>query len=70
MMGRRGGYQSMYGIFYFPGDEVGYRWTILVRQERQTKVMMATTVPHKGGRGCFAVDKGLDFINEDGDSQN
>eukprot|EP00973_Karenia_brevis_P052903 7353049-Karenia_brevis.AAC.1 len=28
---------------------------------------MATTVPHKGGRGGFAVEKCLDFIDEAGD---
>eukprot|EP00973_Karenia_brevis_P041348 5722638-Karenia_brevis.AAC.1 len=28
---------------------------------------MATTVPHKGGRGGFAVDKCLEFIDEAGD---
>eukprot|EP00973_Karenia_brevis_P013073 1774155-Karenia_brevis.AAC.1 len=28
---------------------------------------MATTVPHKGGRGGFAVDKCLDFMAEAGD---
>eukprot|EP00973_Karenia_brevis_P090669 12403637-Karenia_brevis.AAC.1 len=31
---------------------------------------MATTVPHKGGRGGFAVDKWLDFIEEAGDHSN
>eukprot|EP00973_Karenia_brevis_P010102 1367428-Karenia_brevis.AAC.1 len=30
---------------------------------------MATTVPQKGGRGMFAVDKCLDFIDENGDSK-
>eukprot|EP00973_Karenia_brevis_P015587 2133109-Karenia_brevis.AAC.1 len=28
---------------------------------------MATTVPHKGGRGGFAVDRCLEFIEETGD---
>eukprot|EP00973_Karenia_brevis_P060647 8434851-Karenia_brevis.AAC.1 len=31
---------------------------------------MATTVPHRGGRGGFAVDKCWDFIIENGDPQN
>eukprot|EP00973_Karenia_brevis_P030350 4185166-Karenia_brevis.AAC.1 len=31
---------------------------------------MATTVPHKGGRGGFAVDKSLEFIDEVGDHSN
>eukprot|EP00973_Karenia_brevis_P071509 9936285-Karenia_brevis.AAC.1 len=30
---------------------------------------MATTVPQKGGRGMFAVDKCLDFIHEHGDAK-
>eukprot|EP00973_Karenia_brevis_P030804 4249099-Karenia_brevis.AAC.1 len=30
---------------------------------------MATTVPQKGGRGMFAIDKCLDFIDENGDSK-
>eukprot|EP00973_Karenia_brevis_P069463 9658713-Karenia_brevis.AAC.1 len=30
---------------------------------------MATTVPQKGGRGLFAVDKCIDFIEEVGDSK-
>eukprot|EP00973_Karenia_brevis_P005098 700246-Karenia_brevis.AAC.1 len=30
---------------------------------------MATTVPHKGGRGMFAVDKCVDLVGENGDSK-
>eukprot|EP00973_Karenia_brevis_P020571 2824703-Karenia_brevis.AAC.1 len=30
---------------------------------------MATTVPQKGGRGMFAIDKCFDFIDENGDSK-
>eukprot|EP00973_Karenia_brevis_P062914 8745591-Karenia_brevis.AAC.1 len=30
---------------------------------------MATTVPQKGGRGMFAVNKCIDFIGEVGDSK-
>eukprot|EP00973_Karenia_brevis_P025804 3561700-Karenia_brevis.AAC.1 len=30
---------------------------------------MATTVPQKGGRGMFAIDKCLDFIDENGDAK-
>eukprot|EP00973_Karenia_brevis_P061532 8555352-Karenia_brevis.AAC.1 len=40
------------------------------RQRDATKMMMATTVPDKGGRGGFAVDRCLEFINENGDSPN
>eukprot|EP00973_Karenia_brevis_P044184 6121182-Karenia_brevis.AAC.1 len=31
-------------------------------------MMIATTVPQKGERGMFAVDRCLDFINANGDS--
>eukprot|EP00973_Karenia_brevis_P075336 10465822-Karenia_brevis.AAC.1 len=30
---------------------------------------MATTVPQKGGRGMFAIDKCLDFTHENGDAK-
>eukprot|EP00973_Karenia_brevis_P059191 8241622-Karenia_brevis.AAC.1 len=30
---------------------------------------MATAVPHKGGRGMFAVDRCLDFIDENGHAE-
>eukprot|EP00973_Karenia_brevis_P011345 1536234-Karenia_brevis.AAC.1 len=30
---------------------------------------MATTVPHKGGRGMFAVDRCLDFVDENRDAK-
>eukprot|EP00973_Karenia_brevis_P070752 9835165-Karenia_brevis.AAC.1 len=30
---------------------------------------MATTVPQKGGRGMFAIDKCIDFIDEVGDGK-
>eukprot|EP00973_Karenia_brevis_P047735 6625679-Karenia_brevis.AAC.1 len=33
-------------------------------------MMMATAVTHKGGRGGFAVDRCLDSLDENGDSQN
>ena len=32
-----------------PGDELGFRWTVLVGKERQTKGRMATAIPTKGG---------------------
>eukprot|EP00973_Karenia_brevis_P005229 717814-Karenia_brevis.AAC.1 len=44
-----------------------YKWTVLVGKERKTGAIMATAVPQKGGRGIFAVDKGIDFIDEVGD---
>eukprot|EP00973_Karenia_brevis_P000217 28464-Karenia_brevis.AAC.1 len=30
---------------------------------------MATTVPQKGGRGMYAIDKCLDFVHENGDAK-
>eukprot|EP00973_Karenia_brevis_P083270 11546577-Karenia_brevis.AAC.1 len=33
-------------------------------------MMMATTVPHKGGRGGFAVDRRMEFRDENRDSHN
>eukprot|EP00973_Karenia_brevis_P091083 12405735-Karenia_brevis.AAC.1 len=30
---------------------------------------MATTVPQKVGRGMFAIDKCLDFVDENGDAK-
>eukprot|EP00973_Karenia_brevis_P084723 11756125-Karenia_brevis.AAC.1 len=37
--------------YCFPGDEMGYSWTVLVGKERKTGMIMATTAPHKGRRG-------------------
>eukprot|EP00973_Karenia_brevis_P031611 4360162-Karenia_brevis.AAC.1 len=34
-----------------PGDECGYKWTVFVGKYRKTGMIMATTVPQKGGRG-------------------
>eukprot|EP00973_Karenia_brevis_P067979 9456496-Karenia_brevis.AAC.1 len=48
---------------------MGYKWTVLVGKERKTGAIMATTVPQKGGRGMFAVDKCIDIIGEVGDSK-
>ena len=46
----------------FPGDELGYTWTVLVGKERKTGMWMATTDPMKGSTGGFTVDKMLEFI--------
>eukprot|EP00973_Karenia_brevis_P078055 10842357-Karenia_brevis.AAC.1 len=48
---------------------MGYKWRVLVGKERKTGMIMATTVPHKGGRGVFAVNRFLGFINETGDAK-
>lgn len=55
--------------YCFPGDEVGYIWTVLVGRERGTQSWMATTVPMKGSSGTFAVDKCGEFFDELGDRQ-
>ena len=56
---------SEYGFDYcFPGDEFGYKLTVLVGKERLTGNWMATSVPTKGSSGRFAVDKCLEFLQE------
>ena len=37
--------------YCFPGDELGFKWTVLVGKERQSKMWMAVAVSHKGGSG-------------------
>ena len=55
--------------YCFPGDELGFKWTVLVGKERTTGSVMATTVPMKGfGTGKFSIDKCLEFVHENGDS--
>jgi hypothetical protein len=53
--------------FCFPGDSLGYKWTVLVGKERQSKSRMAVAIPTKGGMGMFSVDKCLEFVEENGD---
>jgi len=53
--------------YCFPGDELGFKWTVPVGKERGSKSWMATTVPVKGSSGKFGVDKCLEFIEENGD---
>lgn len=52
--------------YCFPGDEFGYKLTILVGRERTTGMTMATVVPEKGSKGKFVADKVLEFIAECG----
>ena len=52
--------------YCFPGDEFGYRWTVLVGRERSSGNTMATTIPTKGGGHTFGYDKCMDFINNRG----
>ena len=56
--------------YCFPGDELGFKWTVLVGKERMSKAWMATAVPMKGlSTGRFSVDKCLEFIEENGDAE-
>eukprot|EP00973_Karenia_brevis_P021631 2975385-Karenia_brevis.AAC.1 len=48
---------------------MGYKWTVLVGKERGAGAIMATTVPQKGGRGMFAIDRCIDFMDEVGDTK-
>ena len=54
--------------YAFPGDEMGFKLTILVGKERNTGMLMATTVPMKGTTGRFSADKVVEFIAECGDA--
>ena len=53
--------------YRFPGDEFGFKWTILVGKERMSKSWFATAVPQKGASGRFATDKCVGFFEENGD---
>ena len=60
---------SEYSCDYcFPGDEFGFKHTILVGREKTSGMLMAATVPTKGTCGKFAVDKLQELITECGDS--
>ena len=62
---------SEYSFDYcFPGDEFGYKLTVLVGKERLSKNWMATAVPQKGSSGKLAVDKCLEFMDEMGDRES
>ena len=51
--------------YCFPGDELGFKWTILVGKERGTKGWMAAAVPQKGiSTGRYTTDKCLELIEE------
>ena len=55
--------------YCFPGDELGFKWTVLVGRERSCKSWMATAIPNKGSTGKFGVDKCLEFFEENGGAQ-
>ena len=61
------GYSWDYG---FPGDELGFKWSVLVGKEKGSRSLMMTAVPNKGGGSKFVVDKCMEFIGEHGDSGN
>ena len=54
--------------YCFPGDEFGFKLTVLSGKERVTGMHFATAVPTKGASGKFAVDKALQFMEEVGDT--
>ena len=55
--------------FCFPGDEMGYKLTILAGKERNSGAVMSTAVPTKGASGRFMVDKAIEFIEECGNGK-
>jgi hypothetical protein len=60
---------SEYAFDYcFPGDEFGFKLTVLEGKEKITGMYFGIAVPMKGSSGRFAVDKALDFIGEAGDT--
>ena len=52
--------------YAFPGNEFGYKLTVLVGRERLTGMTMATVLPDKGSTGKFAADKVMEFMAECG----
>ena len=59
---------SEYSFDYcFPGDEFGFKLTVLVGRERATGMTMGTVVPMKGSSGRFAAEKMVEFMEECGD---
>ena len=55
---------SEYSFDYcFPGDEMGFKWVVLVGKERRTGTWMASAIPDKGGMGHFGRDKCIEFIS-------
>ena len=56
---------SEYSFDYcFPGDEFGFKLTILVGRERVGGMCMATVVPMIGTNGSFELNKILEFIQQ------
>ena len=72
---RDGGYDRCvpeYSFDYcFPGDELGFKWTVLVGRERLSKSWGCWAIPMKGyTEGRYAMQKVLEFIHENGDTDN
>ena len=61
------GYSEYSFDYGFPGDEFGFKLTVLGRKERRTGMRFATAVPTKGASGKFSSDKVLQFMEELGD---
>ena len=53
--------------YAFPGDEFGFKLTVLSGREKVTGMNFATAVPTKGASGKFASDKAVEFMEEVGD---
>ena len=49
-----------------PGNELGYKVTILVGRERGTGMTMATVLTTKEPKGKFAADRALEYFQECG----
>ena len=59
---------SEYSFDYcFPGNEFGFKLTVLVGRERERGMTMATVAPMKGSSGRFAAEKIIEFMEECGD---
>ena len=56
--------------YCFPGDDTGFKVTILVGRERVTGMTMASVVPVKGSSGQFATIKVLEFVQECGAAES
>ena len=56
--------------FCFPGDEIGFKWAVLVGRERTSKSAMCTAIANKGGGSKFSLDKCVEFLEENGDRES
>ena len=52
--------------YCFPGDEFGFRLTVLVGVERYTGMKMAVVVPTKGADGSYAARRAAELMTECG----